>query len=213
MSDGDGGEGADGADPDSAPSAGATEETDDQRVVLRLPEAIRAEFKDPLGPVSTDAEALLAEAGDPLLAVGDIVTYHLVEAGRRPHLAAVDGLTERGPTDEAVRELLADGDRTVWNPAARLTADALAAVREALDAEEPTTLVVEGEEDLLTLPVILAAPTGASVVYGQPGEGMVHVRVDASTRERARTLFERLTGDHERARALLGLADGDGDGD
>ncbi|ESP89204.1 rpo operon protein, partial [Candidatus Halobonum tyrrellensis G22] len=32
---------------------------------LRLPDDLRSAFKEPLGPVYTDAEALLAEAGDP----------------------------------------------------------------------------------------------------------------------------------------------------
>ena len=183
----------------------ADDADDADRVVLRLPEAIREEFKDPLGPVFTDADALLAEAGDPLVAVGDIVTHHLIEAGREPDLAAVDGLTERGQTEDDVRDLLDRGDTRVWNPAARLTAEALRAVRDGLAAGEPTTVVVDGEEDLLTLPVVLAAPADASVVYGQPGEGMVHVHVDDETRERARDLFDRLEGDHERARSALGL--------
>jgi uncharacterized protein (UPF0218 family) len=47
------------------------------------------------------------------------------------------------------------------------------------------------------------ATEGASVVYGQPGEGMVHVRVDSEVSERARGLLNRMDGDHERARELL----------
>jgi uncharacterized protein (UPF0218 family) len=178
-----------------------------ETVLLRLPPGDRDAFKDPLGPVLTDTDDLLAAAGDPVVAVGDIVSYHLVEAGFRPRLSVVDGLTERSPTDETVRDALGSADDRVWNPAARLTAEAVEAVRDGVVGAGPTTLAVDGEEDLLTLPAILGAPDDASVVYGQPGEGMVHVRVDGETRDRARTLFDRLEGDHASARDLLGLAD------
>ena len=36
-------------------------------VLLRLPDSLRGELKEPWGPVFTDAEDLLAEAGEPTL--------------------------------------------------------------------------------------------------------------------------------------------------
>lgn len=194
----------DDTDGDSGSDTGGAD-GDEETVVLKLRHDDRAAYKDPLGPVFTDADTLLAEAGDPLIAVGDIVTHHLLEAGRDPDLAAVDGLTERGRTENEVRDLLDRGDERVWNPAARLTTEALRAVHAGLENADPATVVVDGEEDLLTLAAMLAAPDGASVVYGQPGEGMVHVAVDDESRARARELFDRLEGDHERALDALGL--------
>ncbi|OYR53195.1 hypothetical protein DJ71_27805, partial [Halorubrum sp. E3] len=61
---------------------------------------------------------------------------------------------------------------------------------------------------LATLPSIRAAPDGASVVYGQPGEGMVRVAVTPETRENARELFEALDGDIEAAYKALGRSPG-----
>ncbi len=178
----------------------------DGEVVLTLSTSLRSELKDPFGPVFTDAEELLAAAGEPILAVGDVVTYHLLGADRRPDVAVVDGYTERTAVDEAVaRRVTTDGPR-IPNPAATLTVELLRALVDALAAEESRTLVVAGEEDLATLPAILAAPTGASVVYGQPGEGMVLVTVDAETRDRARRLVERMDGDPERALSVLETA-------
>ena len=69
-------------------------------VLLELPADLRSELKDPLGPIYQDADELLAAAGEPVVAVGDIVTYHLLEAGYYPALALVDGKTKR----ERVRE-------------------------------------------------------------------------------------------------------------
>jgi hypothetical protein len=191
--------------------------------MLRLPADLRDQFSEPLGPVHDDVDSLLAavdRARDrhadgrdaPLLAVGDVVTYHLLEAGRRPDVAVVDGLTEREAVDEEVRTVLeaAEGDRVeVANAPATLSRELLAALREAVDRETRTTISVDGEEDLAALPAILVAPDGASVVYGQPGEGMVHVSVAPASRAKARTLFSRLDGDVEAALdALEASADG-----
>jgi uncharacterized protein (UPF0218 family) len=123
-------------------------------------------------------------------------------------VAFVDGKTER----EAVREeieaaLAATAERriAVENPAAALSAALLDALVEALAAGEPVTIEVTGEEDLAALPAMLAAPLGSTVVYGQPGEGMVRVAITAETRRRARELFEGLTGDTAAAYDVLGV--------
>ncbi len=171
--------------------------------MLSLPERLRPELKEPLGPVETDAEALLSDVTGPLVAVGDIVTYHLEEADRTPEVALFDARTKREPVDDDVGAALGDADVRVENPAGTLTEALLTALRDALDAGEPTRIRVDGEEDLAALPAILAAPGGASVVYGQPGEGMVHVRVTTEARERARDIVSRMDGDTERAFDIL----------
>lgn len=178
---------------------------------------MRDAFKEPLGPVTTDADELLAAAAEtrgervaadaPVIAVGDVVTYHLREAGRVPDVALIDGKTEREAVDAEIESALAaaeDRRVRVENPAASLSAELLAALGEALSAAEPVIIEVTGEEDLAALPAILAAPDGASVVYGQPGEGMVRVAVTPESRAEARALFEALDGDVEAAYEALG---------
>ena len=51
-------------------------------------------------------------------------------------------------------------------------------------------LVVDGEEDLLVLVAVAFAPLGGLVVYGQPGEGLVVVRVTAEKRGEAWELLK-----------------------
>ena len=51
-------------------------------ILAKLPATMREELKEPLGAIYTDADALLADAGEPIVTVGDIVTYHLLEADR-----------------------------------------------------------------------------------------------------------------------------------
>ncbi|MDL5362263.1 GTP-dependent dephospho-CoA kinase family protein [Halalkalicoccus sp. NIPERK01] len=175
-------------------------------IVLRLPDSLRGAFKEPMGAIETDAEVLVGDISGPLIAVGDVVTYHFERIGHTPDVAVIDGLTERDTVEPEVADVLeASGARRIeaTNPAAALSASILRALREAVGSEEPVAIDVEGEEDLVTLPALVLAPEGASVVYGQPGEGMVHVRVDEGTRERARDLLERMDGDHGRLWELL----------
>ena len=197
--------------------------------LLTLPESMRDAFKEPLGPVTTDVAALLdavdetrerhgspAGAPAPLIAVGDVVTFHLREAGRVPDVAFVDGKTEREAVSEEIATALADAEErriAVENPAAGLSTALLDALAEALAAAEPVTIEVTGEEDLAALPAMLAAPVGSTVVYGQPGEGMVRVAVAPEARATARELFEGLSGDTTTAYDVLGIDPGEVDAD
>jgi len=181
--------------------------------MLSLPPDLRGAFKEPFGPVYTDATALLSDAGRPVIAVGDVVTYHLRAAGHRPAVAVIDGRTEREPVDDEVRAALSTPERrrdvandpgTLGAPLLSALGDALAGVGADADAD-PLTIVVDGEEDLAALPAVLAAPAGATVVYGQPGAGMVRVAVTAGSKAEMRSLLERMDGDVDGALAALGV--------
>jgi len=176
--------------------------------VLTLPSELRAEFKEPFGPLYTDVEDLLADADEPIVAVGDMVTYYLREAGHEPHVSVVDGLTERAAVPDEVREGLEGAGELridVVNEPAELSRELLLSLREAVDAEEDTLLVVEGEEDLATLPAVLATPLGGSVIYGQPGEGMVLIRVTEAARAEMRDRLVRFDRGADAALAALGV--------
>ncbi|PSP26039.1 DUF359 domain-containing protein [Halobacteriales archaeon QH_10_67_22] len=179
--------------------------------VLELQPELREALKDPFGPISTDTAAVLAVAGSPLVTVGDIVTYHVLEAGTVPDVALVDERTKRASVDDEISTTVNDASftnvRTVVNPPATLTADLLTGLRGAFDETGTTLVRVDGEEDLAALPAIAVAPDGASVLYGQPDEGIVHVTAADDIRERVLSLLDRMDGDTDRARELLGLGD------
>lgn len=166
--------------------------TDSQETVARLPDDVRGEFKEPMGPVFADAERLLDGAGRPLVAVGDVVTYHIARTGVPPDVAVVDGRSEREELDSTMLAGLPDLDREVRvaSEAATLSRALVEAMVEAIrNGDESVRITVDGEEDLATLPAVVVAPDGATVVYGQPGEGMVRVDVDSAVRERVRGLL------------------------
>ncbi|WP_436345965.1 GTP-dependent dephospho-CoA kinase family protein [Natronorubrum sp. FCH18a] len=182
---------------DAAPA-----DVDDQLLVL--PDDLRHELKEPMGPIETDADVLLEGVDGPLIAVGDVVTYHFLQAGRAPDVALVDERTKRSAVDEEIRKTVTESTHLeAVNPPAEISAEVIEALLEGLASDEPTTILVEGEEDLVALPAIVAAPEGASVVYGQPDEGMVHVKVSDDHRTEMRALLERFEGDTERFWDLL----------
>lgn len=179
--------------------------------VLELQDALRLELKTPAGPVYTDVDTLLSATGRPLVTVGDVVTYHVISAGETPDVALIDSRTERSTVAPEIADTLDafegfERERTATNPAATLTVELLAELRQALDVAHETTtrIVVDGEEDLAALPAIACGPDGASVVYGQPGEGMVHVTVNSESKATMRDLLGRMTGDTDRLASLLG---------
>ena len=172
--------------------------------LLVLPAELRHELKEPLGPIETDANRLLKEIDGPLIAVGDVVTYHFLKAGREPDVALVDERTKRDAVDEEIRATVTENTHIeAVNPPAEISGDVVRALLEGLARDEPTTILVEGEEDLVALPAIVAAPAGASVVYGQPDEGMVHVAVTDDHRAEVRALLDRFEGDADRLWTLL----------
>jgi len=184
--------------------------------VLALPDSLRSAFKEPFGPVHTDTEQLLSAVEEtaaesdtdapPLIAVGDVVSYHLCTGGRQPDVMLIDGKTEREAVDSEIETRLAEPPgtvKTVHNPPAELSEELLVTLRAAIDADEPVTIRVDGEEDLATLPAIVAAPLGSSVVYGQPGEGMVHVAVTDAQRRDGRQLLAQFDGDTDGALAIV----------
>ena len=193
---------------ETADGAGG-DDTTSRSAVVRLQDSLRSAFAAPFGPIYTDTDELLAAADGPIIAVGDVVTAHLRRAGHEPAVVVIDGRTQRGDIEEWVAdELPPETERTrVSNPAATLTAETLSALRAAVGGAdgESSVIGVDGEEDLVTLAAIIVAPAGASVVYGQPGEGMVSVSVTDDARAEARRLLERMDGDPDRALELLGV--------
>ena len=54
-------------------------------------------------------------------------------------------------------------------------------------------IIVKGEEDLLVLPVVLFAPEKSVVIYGQPNEGLVIVKVNEEIRNKAKSIMNAMT--------------------
>jgi uncharacterized protein (UPF0218 family) len=111
----------------------------------------------------------------------------LLRLGIVPAVQVVDGREKRRsrpfPDGKVVHEL------HVRNPAGGLSEAAFRQLAEARAAPKPVRLVVEGEEDLLTLIVLASYPDRTLVLYGQPDKGVVIVPIHQTSRQRARRVL------------------------
>jgi uncharacterized protein (UPF0218 family) len=78
------------------------------------------------------------------------------------------------------------------NPAGTISKEAVCILQNALRMSTPVRVIVNGEEDMLALPIFTNAPDGSVVMYGQPLEGMVVVKINPTIRKRAKDLMDRI---------------------
>jgi uncharacterized protein (UPF0218 family) len=71
-----------------------------------------------------------------------------------------------------------------------ITFEAWDAIKKALQNKGRTKLLIDGEEDLLTVVTVLSAPLGAFVVYGQPRVGVVVIRVGVDSRKNMQRIVD-----------------------
>jgi GTP-dependent dephospho-CoA kinase len=133
-----------------------------------------------------------------LATVGDATTARLLLFKIIPDVSVVDGKERRIKSSKS--EIVLGGDKDsknlsfVWcsNKPGSVSRRAIATIRDALKMPFPVRIVVSGEEDLLALPLFVMVPNGSVVLYGQPLEGMVIVRIDEKIRWKARDLLYRI---------------------
>lgn len=151
---------------------------------LRLPVALRTRLQQPMGQLFSGTEAdwyvaqqaclvTLHQAQPPLVvAVGDIVSQLMREVEGVQTLSVIDYVTRR------TKKLEVSASYDVQNPAGMICeAAAKLIIAHVQDAAAHGTVRIDGEEDLLVIPAVLAAPLGAVVLYGQPDEGIVAITV------------------------------------
>ncbi len=140
---------------------------EEDKAVLRVPMAIAIWRPAPTSIVWV--RALMEDLGtSTLITVGDVVTVNTLGAGLDPSVSVVDGRTLRHVGMGVPRDAF-DVEIRVRNPPGRITEDAMKAVRTALgeaEAGRSALLVVDGEEDLLALPLIAWGPENGLVLYG-----------------------------------------------
>lgn len=151
--------------------------------MLRLPEEHRRLFKEPFGVLYRSIDEVIPHIkGKDVYTVGDVVTHNLQKKGITPAIAVIDGYTMRSPCN---RMTAINGECIqVKNPAGTITDELICALEHAV-RNPPSTIIVDGEEDLAVIPLVLAAEDGVIVLYGQPHKGVVLRTVDSEARTTA----------------------------
>jgi len=162
---------------------------------LHLSDRLRQQFKTPLGDLIKDAnpekneiiKKIYSESN--VITVGDRTTETLLNLGLIPQIQVVDGLEKRKPREIPVAESI-NTELTCNNPAGEITDESVSVIKKAISSEPHVRIIVNGEEDLLVLPICMNAPDGFIVMYGQPNEGLVIVKITPDTREKIQKLLD-----------------------
>ncbi len=166
-------------------------------VTYAVTSELMEKFRQPFGlllrgtfsETTTKLKKIMDAENPPLvITVGDTVSRNAHKSG----IIAQVSITDNKSMRKQAQPLVFEHRKTlhVINPQGVITDEAINVVKESLSSKEHTHVIVKGEEDLLTLIVVLYAPDGALVVYGQPREGVVAVRVTAEKRAEAQKLLE-----------------------
>jgi hypothetical protein len=162
---------------------------------LQLPDNLRDQLKNPLGNLISDndpnKENIIKEisAESVLITVGDRTTENMLQLGLKPQIQIIDGLEKRNrrvvPTDDAVNTNL-----SCRNPPGEITEESMQVIQKAFSSEPPVRITVDGEEDLLVLPVCMYAPENSVVMYGQPNEGLVLIHVTPEIQAKVQKILD-----------------------
>jgi uncharacterized protein (UPF0218 family) len=158
--------------------------TSSGRKTLVLLPSLRRELKKPLGVLYKGSPEknlirllkFLKCRETPLFAVvGDFSAKNILDSGLNPNIIVVDNRIMRNYIaflNPANRRVI-----NVKNPAGRINSIVWEALKTAVTLKSDVSVIVEGEEDLLVLPLISLMPLGSVIIYGQPSEGMVVLEV------------------------------------
>lgn len=145
---------------------------------LKLPDFLRPQLKKPFGKI---IKKIKIRKGTPFLfSVGDVTTKTLNEAGIKMNLSIVDFNVERKRIFSNILELgfkKEEKYETVANPAGTLKKELFQVIKKKIYGNAARIIKIDGEEDLAVLPLIISSPLNAIVFYGQPGEGIVEVKI------------------------------------
>jgi hypothetical protein len=134
------------------------------------------------------SELIEKESPQKIISVGDVVSDNITKHKIYANVLIVDNKVMRIPTNPIPLET--KETLYVKNPPGTLSDEAWLTVKKALNQTQRTKVVVDGEEDLLTLIAISYAPNGSFVIYGQPHEGIVVVKVTEEKKEEVREIVE-----------------------
>jgi len=169
---------------------------------LILPESLKEELRKPLGKVFYDTSDLVNFINEKkpefIFSVGDIVSYHLMKNKINPLFLIFDFKTKRGEVDEKVKKVIGSNfSNKIVNQPGTISKEAFIkiknCVKKILTKKQKQTIFVNGEEDLLALPVILFSPLNSLILYGHWQLGVVGLVSDERMKKKVIGLLKKFT--------------------
>ena len=179
-----------------------------RRIELIMPEELRPELQKPLGRIFKTVHKVIkfikSIKSVQLITVGDIITDSLLKEGIEPDVKVIDNRSRR---EDYIRSdpflNSTKKGQTLINKPGTINLKTAEKLKELIHTKlirlPPTNyplptdcwLVVNGEEDLLTLPAILFAPLNSLVLYGHWQHGIIAVTVDEEIKEKVRKIIKK----------------------
>ncbi len=157
----------------------------------------RALLKQPFGTLVPQKDITkqkilsMLQGAKKIISIGDATTERLISFNIIPDIAVIDGVERRSlrgrPINYPAEQMFCN------NPAGTISKKALQVLQSALETSFPVMVKVEGEEDMLALPLFIMAPKGSIVLYGQPLEGIVLVNITEEKQNEAKELMNKIS--------------------
>ena len=162
-----------------------------------LPSNLRDELKIPLGKLipndSSEKESYIRKiySEKVVITVGDATSELLLDMGLVPLLHIVDGQEKREKRSLPLADAI-NTELTIKNNPGEISNESFNLLKNIFEEKPPIRLVVDGEEDLLVLPVCLFAPSNSVVMYGQPNEGLVIAEITTEVRDKVQKIVNQM---------------------
>ena len=171
--------------------------SDEPKALFRVNDEVLPRLKHPFGQLVLGSpektipilrEIIRKTKPKRVIAVGDVVATNMQSSGLTTDLMVIDRRTMRS------REV--DFDKTcsltVRNPQGEISQEAFDALKAATMGNSVRFICVQGEEDLLALPLATLAPIGSIIVYGQPLVGLVIMHITSSVKRDAKRILSKM---------------------
>lgn len=165
---------------------------------LKMPENLRSTLQKPLGRVLKDTKQslqLINQLECPfMIAVGDIIVDSLLKEDIDPDVKIIDFRSRRKDINPKFKIKMTDQTKNPNKPGTIniKTANTIKTkINETLRKKSKSWIVVDGEEDLLTLPAILFAPLDSLILYGHWQLGIIAVIVNEKIKEKIKETIKK----------------------
>ena len=178
--------------------------------IYRLPNTLRTSLREPLGRVFLSKNDVnrfvfgIKRQKDQnihikyVYTVGDIASLTFIDSNVIPSLIIYDHMTQREALSVSQKKRLHYENKiTIINQAGTIRQRAIFAInamlKKTVQTGETYSIKVIGEEDLLVLPMILMAPLGSVVCYGQRNLGFIAVTVTETIKQKVKELLQKFS--------------------
>jgi cytidyltransferase-like protein len=165
-----------------------------QKEIYHLPDGLRATLQKPIGTITKNIHENreLIPAASFIISVGDIVSIDLQKSRFTPNVSIIDHHTRRRKLDEdTIQKYFPITNYAFSNPAGFINSKFADIFLSSINnSSPPQVILVNGEEDLLTLPTILLSPLDSYIVYGQYNVGMCIVKVTEELKNQIKLLLQ-----------------------